>query len=69
MDLQIPNDAPARSAFGQRRLRPRACVIDIKEHIRTVLEDALEISASSPANARAPASSRWCSRCIIPISS
>jgi EAL domain-containing protein (putative c-di-GMP-specific phosphodiesterase class I)/CheY-like chemotaxis protein len=43
MDLQSPNNgAAARTTFGQRHLRPRACVIDVKEHIRTVLEDALE---------------------------
>jgi EAL domain-containing protein (putative c-di-GMP-specific phosphodiesterase class I)/CheY-like chemotaxis protein len=43
MDVQPPNHgAPARTTFGQRHLRPRACVIDVKEHIRTVLEDALE---------------------------
>jgi EAL domain-containing protein (putative c-di-GMP-specific phosphodiesterase class I) len=42
MDLQTPNVATARPASGQRKLRPRACVIDVKEHIRTVLEDALE---------------------------
>jgi EAL domain-containing protein (putative c-di-GMP-specific phosphodiesterase class I)/CheY-like chemotaxis protein len=42
MDLQTPEDALARTTFGRRKLRPRACVIDVKEHIRTVLEDALE---------------------------
>jgi len=42
MEPQIPNVATAPPAFGKRRLRPRACVIDVKEHIRSVLEDALE---------------------------
>ena len=42
MDLQTHDAAPARTVFGQRKLRPRACVIDVKEHLRTVLEDALE---------------------------
>jgi len=42
MDIQPPDSVPARATFGQRRLRPRACVIDVKEHTRMALEDALE---------------------------
>src|SRR5262249_18212573 len=42
MDLQTHDAAPARTVFGQRKLRPQACVIDVKEHLRTVLEDALD---------------------------
>ena len=42
MALAIPDHSKIRTAFGQRKLRPRACVIDVKEHIRSVLEDALE---------------------------
>jgi EAL domain-containing protein (putative c-di-GMP-specific phosphodiesterase class I) len=42
MDLHAPDAATPRRAFGQRKLRPRACVIDVKEHMRSVLEDALE---------------------------
>lgn len=42
MDIQPSDSATARTTFGQRKLRPRACVIDVKEHTRTALEDALE---------------------------
>jgi EAL domain-containing protein (putative c-di-GMP-specific phosphodiesterase class I) len=42
MQIQSHDDAAARAMFGQRKLRPHACVFDVKEHIRTVLEDALE---------------------------
>src|SRR5262249_19988749 len=42
MQLQPPNGATDLAKFAQRKLRPRACVIDVKEHMRTVLEDALE---------------------------
>jgi EAL domain-containing protein (putative c-di-GMP-specific phosphodiesterase class I)/CheY-like chemotaxis protein len=42
MDLQTEEGAMSRTTFGQRKFRPRVCVIDTKPHIRTVLEDALE---------------------------
>jgi EAL domain-containing protein (putative c-di-GMP-specific phosphodiesterase class I) len=40
--LEPPHATTAPPTFGQRKLRPRACVIDVKEHMRTVIEDALE---------------------------
>lgn len=37
-----PYEAPALAAFGQRRLVPRACVVDNKAHVRNFLRKALD---------------------------
>ncbi len=42
MQTRPSNVTTATPAFGHRKLRPHACVIDVKEHMRTVIEDALE---------------------------
>jgi EAL domain-containing protein (putative c-di-GMP-specific phosphodiesterase class I) len=42
MNLQTDSIFTARPTFGRRKLRPHACVLDRKQHIRTVMEDALE---------------------------
>jgi EAL domain-containing protein (putative c-di-GMP-specific phosphodiesterase class I) len=42
MEDQWPEQSPISPAFGRRRVRPCACVIDRKQHIRTFLCDALE---------------------------
>ncbi len=41
MGREIPEPRPA-GTFGRRRVRPRACVIDTKQHTRTFLIEALE---------------------------
>ncbi len=37
-----PYEAPALAAFGQRKLVPRACIVDGKLHIRNFLHEALD---------------------------
>src|ERR1700730_6542620 len=42
METQCPERSATSAKFGRRRVRPCACVIDRKQHIRTFLCDALE---------------------------
>src|SRR5260370_25854332 len=42
METQCPERWDGSGMFGRRRVRPCACVIDRKQHIRTFLCDALE---------------------------
>ena len=51
-----PYEAPALAAFGQRKLVPRACVIDSKLHIRNFLHEALDDLGFIACECAAPAS-------------
>ena len=37
-----PAEIEAVATFGQRKMAPRACIIDPKRHIRTFLSEALD---------------------------
>ncbi len=42
MENQRPEEAIKLATFGRRKIRPRVCVADGKQHIRTFLGEALE---------------------------
>jgi EAL domain-containing protein (putative c-di-GMP-specific phosphodiesterase class I) len=42
MEHQKPNEAARLTTFGRRKVTPRVCVADGKQHIRTFLGEALE---------------------------
>src|ERR1700680_1734670 len=42
MEHQKPNEAARLTTFGRRKVTPRVCVADSKQHIRTFLGEALE---------------------------
>jgi EAL domain-containing protein (putative c-di-GMP-specific phosphodiesterase class I) len=42
IDKASPDDRIAETPFGKRKLKPRACIVDSKQHVQSLLCDTLE---------------------------
>ncbi|MBX9711466.1 MAG: EAL domain-containing protein [Xanthobacteraceae bacterium] len=42
MDETTQKDKPAQTTFGKRKIKPRVCIVESKQHVITLLGDALE---------------------------